>query len=339
MLAAGPPSGPTSSAPSHTIDGAPHAGQYRGRFAPTPSGPLHFGSLVAAVGSFLDARANHGTWLVRIEDLDPPRVKPGAADEILRALDEFGLHWDGPVMRQSERAAAYAAAIGRLARQRVLRECPCSRAVLAALPENQSHPPAAGDELFHPRECVAPAAGSTPAPGYALRLRVPPGSVSFEDRSLGPQSIDVARTVGDFVLRRRDGLYAYQLAVVVDDAEQGITDIVRGCDLLASTARQVLLQRALCLPTPRYLHLPLAVDDRGFKLSKSEAAPAVGAHEPSRQLVAVLRFLGQAPPGEMERAQTGEFLAWAIAHWRLDGFAGRVSGTVAEQGANAGLAG
>ena len=339
MPVAGPPSSPASSAPSHTIDGGPRAGQYRGRFAPTPSGPLHFGSLVAAVGSFLDARAHDGAWLVRIEDLDPPRVKPGAADKILRTLDVFGLHWDGPVMRQGERSPAYAAAIEQLARQRVLRECRCSRTGLAALPENQSNPPAAGDELFHPRECIAPAAGSAPAPGYALRLRVPAGSVNFEDRSLGPQSIDVASTVGDFVLRRRDGWYAYQLAVVVDDAEQGITDVVRGCDLLASTARQVLLQRALGLPTPRYLHLPLAVDGRGIKLSKSAAAPAIGAHTPSRQLVAVLRFLGQSPPGEMERAPPGEILAWAIAHWRLDGFAGRASGTVAEQGANAGIAG
>jgi glutamyl-Q tRNA(Asp) synthetase len=175
--------------------------------------------------------------------------------------------------------------------------------------------------LFHPAQCLT--ADYPAAPGHALRLHVATGAVGFEDRSLGPQAVDVAATVGDFVLRRRDRLYAYQLAVVVDDAAQGITDVVRGCDLLTSTARQVLLQRALALPGVRYLHLPLAVDDRGLKLSKSGDAPAIG--RPVRmagQLFAVLEFLGQSPPSALLGAPLGEVWDWARAHWRIDGFAG-----------------
>ena len=294
---------------------------YRGRFAPSPSGPLHFGSLVAAVGSYLDARAHAGQWLVRIEDLDPPRTRPGAAGQILAELEAFGMEWDGPVLQQSSRFDAYAEAIERLTRSHCLRECTCTRSALARLPENQSRPSGTGEELFHPAECLA--VDGAQRPGQALRLRVPAGVIVIDDRSLGPQSIDVAATVGDFVLRRRDGLYAYQLAVVVDDAAQGITDVVRGCDLLSSTARQVLLQRALGLPPVRYLHLPLAVDDRGLKLSKSGAAPAIGGRGGlAGQLVAVLEFLGQSPPVALTRAPMRAIWDWAREHWRVEGFAG-----------------
>jgi glutamyl-Q tRNA(Asp) synthetase len=300
---------------------------YRGRFAPSPSGRLHFGSLVAAVGSYLDARAHSGEWLVRIEDLDPPRTRPGAADQILAVLEAFGMEWDGPVLYQSSRFEAYAEAVERLARGHHLRECTCTRSALARLPENQSRPTGTGEELFHPQDCLV--GDGTHVPGHALRLRVPAGAVGFDDRSLGPQSIDVAATVGDFVLQRRDGLYAYQLAVVVDDAAQGITDVVRGCDLLSSTARQVLLQRALGLPPVRYLHLPLAVDDRGLKLSKSGDAPALG--RPDRmagQLFAVLGFLGQSPPAALLRVPLSEVWDWAREHWRVEGFAGCAARTV-----------
>ncbi|MCX7054693.1 MAG: tRNA glutamyl-Q(34) synthetase GluQRS [Proteobacteria bacterium] len=294
---------------------------YRGRFAPSPSGCLHFGSLVAAVGSYLDARAHAGQWLVRIEDLDPPRTRPGAAGQILAELEAYGMQWDGPVLQQSSRFDVYAEAIERLTRSHFLRECTCTRAALARLPENQSRPTGTGEELFHPAACLA--VDGAHAPGQALRLRVPAGAIAFDDRSLGPQSIDVAATVGDFVLRRRDGLYAYQLAVVVDDAAQGITDVVRGCDLLSSTARQVLLQRALGLPPVRYLHLPLAVDDRGLKLSKSGAAPAVGRRGGlAGQLFAVLEFLGQAPPAALRRESLPMIWDWAREHWRVEGFAG-----------------
>ena len=294
---------------------------YRGRFAPSPSGPLHFGSLVAAVGSYLDARAHAGQWLVRIEDLDLLRTRPGAAGQILAELEAFGMEWDGPVLQQSSRFDLYAEAIERLNRSHCLRECACTRSALSRLPENQSRPTGTGEELFHPTKCLT--ADSAQSPGQALRLRVPAGATDFDDRSLGPQTVDVAATVGDFVLRRRDGLYAYQLAVVVDDAAQGITDVVRGCDLLSSTARQVLLQRALGLPPVRYLHLPLAVDDRGLKLSKSGAAPAIGGPGGmAGQLVAVLEFLGQSPPAALTRAPTRAVWDWAREHWRVEGFAG-----------------
>ena len=322
-------------------EGARSAGEgsgYAGRFAPSPSGPLHFGSLVAAVGSYLDARSRGGTWYVRIEDLDPPREKPGAADDILRTLDLFGLHWDGPVLRQSSRLDAYADALAQLSRLDLLLACKCTRSMLTLLPQNRDRASGANEELFHPCDCPSPAVGSPPVPGQAWRLRVPDGITNFTDRSLGPQHSDVAATVGMFVLQRRDGLYAYQLAVVVDDAHQGISDVVRGCDLLASTARQVILQRALGLPPVHYLHLPLAVDHRGRKLSKSDDAPAANRSTPAAQLVNVLEFLGQAPPVALSGARPADVLEWAREHWRLNGFAGRASGA-APLGANAGETG
>jgi len=294
---------------------------YRGRFAPSPSGPLHFGSLVAAVASWLEARVRSGEWLLRIEDLDPPREKPGAAGDILAALDQLGLHWDGAVLRQSTRLDAYHAALDRLAADGLLRSCTCTRAALAALPENQR--PDTGDELFHPPQCL-PAAG-TPAAGAARRFRVPDRNVEFMDRVQGLQVINVARCVGDFVLRRRDGLFAYQLAVVVDDAEQGISDIVRGADLLSSTPRQILLQRALGLPSVTYMHVPLAVGRDGLKLSKSEDAPGLMLAAPARQAVAALEFLGQEPPSELARGGVAEVWGWAVTHWHPERVAGLVS--------------
>ena len=273
------------------------------------------------MGSYLDARAHSGEWLVRVEDLDPPRTRPGAVEQILAQLEAYGMGWDGPVLRQSDRSDVYAAAIERLARAQALRECTCTRSALASLPENQSRLTGTGEELYHPADCLAGAARHVA--GRALRLRVAAGAIDFDDRSLGPQSVDVAATVGDFVLRRRDGLYAYQLAVVVDDAAQGITDVVRGCDLLPSTARQLLLQRALGLPPVRYLHLPLAVDDRGFKLSKSGNAPGVGSPGGvTIALVAALEFLGQSPPAGLGRAHLGEIWRWACENWRVEGVAG-----------------
>jgi len=292
-------------------------GGYRGRFAPSPSGPLHFGSLVAAVGSFLEARTRNGAWLVRIEDLDPPRERPGAADAILRGLERFGLHWDGTVLRQSDRGVAYAEALDRLRVADRLRECRCSRAQLAALPENLGRPP--GEELFHPFECIA---GDPAAAGPALRFRAAAGVVDFLDRVQGPQSQDVLGSVGDFIVRRRDGLWAYQLAVVVDDAAQGITDVVRGADLLGSTARQIQLHSALGLPSPAYMHLPLAVDASGVKLSKSDDAPAIAGASPAAALVAVLEFLRQDPPEELASGSPGDVLGWAREHWRPSRFAG-----------------
>ena len=256
----------------------PPASAYRGRFAPSPTGDLHFGSLLAAFGSWLLARRAGGTWLVRVEDLDPPREVPGAAERQLATLAAFGLHSDEPVVYQSGRGERYQSAIERLLAQGLAFECHCSRTALAA------------SGGIH-RACVARNQRVDPA----IRLRVPDGSVVvFGDLVHGRQSQDVAQEVGDFVLKRADGYWAYQLAVVVDDAEQGITDVVRGADLLDSTPRQILLQRALGLPSPRYAHLPLVLGRDGRKLSKSDAALPVDPLDPLPALRAAWRWLGQA---------------------------------------------
>lgn len=250
---------------------------YRGRFAPSPTGPLHFGSLVAAFGSWLAARQAGGTWLVRIEDLDPPREVAGAAAVQLHALAAFGLHPDEPVLYQHDRDAAYRVALQRLLDAGDAFECHCSRSDLA------------GEDGIH-RACLP--GRSRPDP--AIRLRVADGThIPFDDAVHGRIEQDLARDVGDFVLRRTDGLWAYQLAVVVDDAAQGITDIVRGADLLDSTPRQILLQRLLGLHTPRYLHLPLVVDGDGRKLSKSLAAMPLDGDDPVPTLRAAWTTLGQ----------------------------------------------
>jgi glutamyl-Q tRNA(Asp) synthetase len=253
--------------------------RYRGRFAPSPTGPLHFGSLLAAFGSWLLARQAGGEWRVRIEDLDPPREIAGAAAGQLRTLSAFGLEADGPVLYQSRRHDAYASALERLIASGHAFECHCSRADLA------------GTGGIH-RACAPGARRADPA----IRLRVPdPSCVAFDDLVQGPQQQDVAREVGNFVLRRADGLWAYQLAVVVDDAAQGITDVVRGADLLDSTPRQILLQRLLQLPTPRHAHLPLILGADGKKLSKSADALPVDDDDPLPALRAAWCALGQDP--------------------------------------------
>ena len=252
---------------------------YRGRFAPSPTGPLHLGSLLAALGSWLLARRAGGQWLVRIEDLDAPREVAGAAEAQLRTLAAFGLESDEPVWRQGLRGDAYQAALERLFAGGDAFWCHCSRGDLAA------------DAGVHHR-CVA----TVQRPDPAARFRVPPfTTLAFDDAILGRIVQDVSSEVGDFVLRRADGWWAYQLAVVVDDAAQGITDVVRGADLLDSTPRQVLLQRALGLPTPRYAHLPLVVDGNGRKLSKSLAALPVDPGDPLPALRMAWRTLGQEP--------------------------------------------
>lgn len=275
----------------------PPATAYRGRFAPSPTGDLHFGSLLAAFGSWLLARQAGGTWLVRVEDLDPPREVPGAAERQLATLAAFGLHSDEPVVYQSARGERYQAAIERLLEQGLAFECHCSRAALAA------------NGGIH-RACLTRNQRVEPA----IRLRVPDGSVvTFDDLVHGRQSQDVAREVGDFVLRRADGYWAYQLAVVVDDAEQGITDVVRGADLLDSTPRQILLQRALHLPSPRYAHLPLVLGRDGRKLSKSDAALPVDSLEPLPALRAAWSWLGQAPDALVGAGNVPALLAQAQA--------------------------
>jgi glutamyl-Q tRNA(Asp) synthetase len=281
--------------------------QYRGRFAPSPTGALHFGSLVAAVGSYLEAKSRGGAWLVRMEDLDPPRMQAGAKDQILRALEACGMAWDGDIRYQSQRGAAYRAALARLEAQGLVYACGCSRREIA----DSSLAP--DGTLIYPGTCR-----NGIAPGKTLRatrLRVGDAVIEFEDAVQGKVHQVLATEVGDFVLFRADGLYAYQLAVVVDDAEQGITDVVRGADLLDSTPRQIYLQRRLGLPTPRYLHLPAAVNAAGEKLSKQTLAAPVNAHHPVPVLVEVMGFLGQAPPAQLRRATLDEFWRWALAHW------------------------
>lgn len=278
---------------------------YRGRFAPSPSGPLHFGSLVAAVASWLDARRAHGEWLVRIEDVDRPRTVPGAADDILRTLEALGLHWDGDVVYQSRRTALYEAALERLRAAGRVYRCRCSRREVAdsALQGLEG--------AIYPGTCRDRAVSE--ADDVADRAAVPHESIAFEDRVQGAIVQDVARDIGDFILKRRDGLHAYQLAVVVDDADQGITDVVRGADLLWSTPRQIALQRWLGVPTPRYLHVPIAADRAGDKLSKQTHAPPVDLRHGSAEIDRVLRFLGQPV---QERASAREMLRAAIASWQ-----------------------
>ena len=283
---------------------------YRGRFAPSPTGLLHFGSLVAAVGSYLEARWNRGRWLVRMEDLDRLREARGASKAILKMLEAYGFEWDGKVVFQSRRDAAYAAALKRLERGHAVFPCACTRREIS-----DSTLSAAGKSIY-PGTCrKGPPPGRT---ARAVRVRVDNAVIAFEDLLQGRIEQNLAREVGDFVVRRADGLFAYQLAVVVDDFERDITDVVRGADLLASTARQILLQRLLGHPTPRYMHLPVAVNQAGEKISKqTRAAPLTVTEAPSRVLQA-LRFLGQEPPAGLEAATIAEIWNWALANWRTE---------------------
>lgn len=279
---------------------ASQTSSYIGRFAPTPSGHLHFGSLVAALASYLDARAVGGRWLLRMEDLDPPREEPGAQAAIIKALESYGFEWDGEMVRQSERHAAYAEVLDRLFNQGLAYACTCSRKQL---------------EPYHgiyPGLCRNAGHGQEDA---AIRLRVPELEYRFTDRVQGEFRQHLGRDVGDFVIRRRDGLYAYQLAVVLDDAWQGVTDIVRGADLLDSTPRQLYLQELLGLPQPRYLHVPLITQPDGHKLGKSYRSPPLAADHATPLLLRALRALGQKTDSEMVHASPREVLSWGIEHW------------------------
>ncbi len=273
--------------------------RYVGRFAPTPSGFLHFGSLVAALASYLDARACGGRWLLRMEDLDPPREVPGAQAAILRTLENYGFEWDGALLRQSQRHAAYAEVIERLLQQGLAYACTCSRKQL----EGQPVYPGTCRNALHDRH------------NAAIRIRVPELEYHFVDRVQGEYRQHLGRDVGDFIIQRRDGLYAYQLAVVVDDALQGVTDIVRGADLLDNTPRQLYLQELLGLPQPRYLHIPLLIQPDGHKLGKSFRSPPLPAEQAAPLLCRALRTLGQPVPDDLAHSLPGDVLAWGIAHW------------------------
>jgi len=270
---------------------------------------LHLGSLLAAAGSYLQARVRGGRWLLRIEDLDTPRVQPGASDEILSTLEQCGFEWDGPVVRQSERQALYATALDELDRAGLVFACSCSRKELAALQpataleEDSFYPGTCRNGVRHPQRPVA------------QRFRAPDITIEFADQLQGRFVQNVADEVGDFIIRRRDGLFAYQLAVAVDDHEQGITEVVRGCDLLSNTPRQILLQRALGLAQPAYAHLPLLTEADGRKLSKSRHAVAVASEQPEGALWRVLQWMRQEPPAELLHAPVDELWSWAIRAW------------------------
>jgi glutamyl-Q tRNA(Asp) synthetase len=284
----------------------PTSPEYVGRFAPSPTGPLHFGSLIAALASYADARAADGRWLLRIEDLDPPREQPGAAGMILRTLERFGFEWDGPVRQQSDRGSAYLEAFEGLQRDGWIFPCACTRLEL------RRGRLGVGGERVYPGHCRHGLAAGRAA--RAWRLRVDDEPVVFTDRVQGPQAQLLERDVGDFVIRRADRQWAYQLAVVVDDADQRITDVVRGADLLASTPRQIYLQRLLRLPSPRHAHVPVAVNINGEKLSKQTKAAALAEDRPERALMAAWRFLDQAEI-DADVASAQEFWAWAIPRW------------------------
>jgi glutamyl-Q tRNA(Asp) synthetase len=277
---------------------------YRGRFAPSPTGPLHFGSLVAAVASYLEARHRGGEWLVRIEDVDTPRSVAGAADDILRTLAACGMQADGRIPCQSTRSDAYHAALHQLRQHKLAYPCVCSRREIADSALRGIEGP------VYPGTCRDGIAGKT---ARAWRVNTRGATIAFDDAVQGRVAQDLETDIGDFVLYRADHIYAYQLAVVIDDAEQGITDIVRGADLLDSTPRQIYLQQLLGLPTPRYLHVPVAVNADGEKLSKQTRAQPVDPQHALPALAAALRFLGQQPPAFDSIPALWQ---WAIAHWR-----------------------
>lgn len=283
--------------------------KYRGRFAPSPTGRLHFGSLIAAVGSFLDARHHKGDWLVRIEDLDPPREVADAADDILRSLEAFGMTWDGPVVYQSRRGNFHDTVIDTLILQQQVYGCACTRKQISdsALQTESG--------TIYPGTCRRGLPHGRTA--RALRVKVDRREVSFEDRLQGTFRQRLDRDVGDFVIRRADQLVAYQLAVVADDHEQGVNRVVRGADLLQSTPRQIYLQRLLGMHTPTYLHLPVATDPRGEKLSKQTHAQPVMPDDRNRTIVDVLRFLNQELPDSPDDATADELWQWAIDHWDI----------------------
>lgn len=287
---------------------------YRGRFAPSPTGPLHFGSLLAALASYLDAKAHQGHWLVRIEDLDPPREIAGASDAILRTLEAFGLHWDERPLYQSQRLARYQQVLEQLQQQGLVYPCQCSR---SQLQHRQAHPCYDGFCRRHPP--------STTSQPWAYRLWVSDAYYSIEDRIQGHYGQSLHQEVGDFVIKRKEGFFAYQLAVVVDDFDQGISHIVRGSDLLDSTPRQCYLQQLLMAPQPSYAHIPVITNAQGQKLSKQTFAPALNPQQVSTLTAQALAMLSHPLPPALESAPVAEQLAYAQTHWRTERLPARLS--------------
>lgn len=284
---------------------------YIGRFAPSPTGPLHFGSLLAAVASYCDTKANHGTWLLRMENLDQPREIQGAAETILTTLKLFGFVWDGDVMRQSKRSEAYQAALDHLLNKNLIYPCTCSRKEIADSTSIRGI-----EGVIYPKTCLQHPVKNNTKPAY--RIKSEDKNIAFLDRIQGEIHQNIANDIGDFVLKRADGFFAYQLAVVVDDAEQKVTHIVRGADLLDSTPRQIYLQEKLSLPQPIYAHVPIICNANKEKLSKQTLAQAIHHESASELIIKALHFLGQSPEDHLTKAPPNFILEWAIAHWDLN---------------------
>jgi len=283
-----------------------------GRFAPSPTGPLHYGSLLAAVASHLNIRSKNGTWLVRIDDLDPPREVAGASTGILHALEKYGLRWDKEVVYQSRRSELYNEALAQLTKDDLLYRCNCSRKEIAKRGEN-----------FYQGHCRM---GYIPErKRFSLRIKTPDRAVTWMDLIQGQQIFNLFDSNGDFIVKRSDGLYAYHLAAVVDDAEQQITEIIRGADLLTSTPAQKYLQQVLDIQSPQYGHIPVAVNTEGAKLSKQTGAEAVSLRDPARTLVMALRDLGQDPPAGLEASSVDDVLHWGIQSWVLGNVPGELT--------------
>ena len=276
---------------------------YVGRFAPSPTGLLHYGSLVAALASYLDAKAHDGKWLVRIEDLDPPREIAGSSTRILEQLQVFALKWDGEVMFQSARLSVYEQILQRLMSQGFCFYCNCSRQRVSAL-----------DGIYDGR-CRNRELAS--GPDVAVRVRTNPDLMQLTDRIQGKYTQNLEQEIGDFILKRKDGLFSYQLAVVADDAAQEITHVVRGNDLLASTPRQIYLQQLLGLPIPRYAHIPIVVNELGQKLSKQHFAQPIDHASASSLISSALRSLGMTLPSSLNRAAPAFLIEWGIEHWDI----------------------
>jgi glutamyl-Q tRNA(Asp) synthetase len=280
---------------------------YIGRFAPSPTGPLHLGSLFTALASFLDAKAQHGKWLLRIDDIDTPRNAEGAVSSILRTLEAYHLYWDGEVYFQSQHRGLYQDVLATLQYDNMLYPCTCSRKTIAeALITGRDEGPYPNICRQNTLPCSQP---------HALRVKTVDCTIAFHDRLQGLVSQNLASQHGDFVLRRKEGIFSYQFAVVIDDIQQGINRVVRGIDLLDSTIRQIYLQRLLALPMPQYMHVPVIVDQDGYKLSKQTRAQAVELTKPNEVIYQLLQLLGQSPPIGLQQAPVKELLTWGIAYW------------------------
>jgi len=289
---------------------------YRGRFAPSPSGPLHKGSLVAAVASYLEAKKHNGQWLIRMEDVDESRNAKGAADEILRSLEAYGFEWDGEVFYQTQRKQAYSDALQQLNDQKLIYPCTCSRKDLKTLADSgqlKSGPLG----YIYPGICIDKTFETNSTKNYSTRIKTTTTTISFEDSLQGNYSQQLDTESGDFIIQRRDGLFAYQLAVVVDDAFQNITHVVRGIDLIDSTPRQIYLQQCLNLPPLKYTHLPVILNSRGEKLSKQTGAEGIGTTANIPLILECLDFLGQTPPAELKTETLPTVWEWARTHWQL----------------------